>query len=155
SRLLLLSVCALAALLGTHYAARLEGLPLSTSGIQKDLLPFLTQHCYACHGNGKKRGEISLDQYKDELSLQTDRKVWDSVIHMIRSGESPPPEGPRPTAKDVEKALQAIETALAKFDCTGVHNVGRVTIRRLNKAEYNNTIRDLVGVDFQPAADFP
>jgi len=43
----------------------------------------------------------------------------------------------------------------ANFDCSKVKNVGRVTLRRLNRVEYNNTIRDLVGVDFQPAADFP
>ena len=44
---------------------------------------------------------------------------------------------------------------LDQFDCTGPRNDGRVTIRRLNRTEYNNTIRDLVGVDFKPAADFP
>src|SRR5712675_3547257 len=42
-----------------------------------------------------------------------------------------------------------------EFDRTGKLNVGRVTIRRLNRTEYNNTIRDLVGVDFKPAEDFP
>ena len=44
---------------------------------------------------------------------------------------------------------------LDEFDCTGRATYGRVTIRRLNRVEYNNTIRDLVGVDFKPAADFP
>src|SRR5262249_1633226 len=61
----------------------------------------------------------------------------------------------RPSNTEVEMALRGIETTLAKFDCTGPRNVGRVTIRRLNRAEYNNTIRDLVGIDFKPAADFP
>src|SRR5262249_1921327 len=114
SRLLLLGVCALAALLGPRYPARPAELTPPASCFQKDLLPFLTQHCYACHGNGKKRGEVSLDHYKDELALQKDRRVWDSVIHMIRSGEMPPPGRPRPAAKDVENALKAIDTALAK-----------------------------------------
>src|SRR5262249_37307455 len=119
SRLLLLGVCALAALLGPHHLARPDGSTPSASSFQKDLLPFLKQHCYACHGNGKKRGELSLDSYRDELSLQKDRKVWDSVIHMIRSGEMPPAERPRPAARDVEYALKAIDTVLAKLDCTG------------------------------------
>ncbi|MHC5544942.1 DUF1587 domain-containing protein, partial [Singulisphaera rosea] len=48
-----------------------------------------------------------------------------------------------------------IDAVLAQFDCTGERNAGRVTLRRLNRNEYNNTIRDLVGVDFKPAADFP
>ena len=51
--------------------------------------------------------------------------------------------------------MDAIEGVLANLDCSKTPNVGRVTVRRLNRAEYNNTIRDLVGVDHQPAADFP
>lgn len=44
---------------------------------------------------------------------------------------------------------------LAKLDNSGRRDPGRVTIRRLNRAEYNNTIRDLLGIDFRPADDFP
>ncbi len=123
---------------------------------QHEVVPFLTKHCYACHGNGKRRGDLALDAYKDDLSVQKDRKVWESITHMIRSGEMPPKERKeRPTNAEIAAALKGIDTTLAQFDCTGPRNVGRVTIRRLNRAEYNNTIRDLVGVDFKPAADFP
>ena len=75
---------------------------------------------------------------------------------MVRTGEMPPKADgrgrppPRPRRRS-----RRIDDVLAKFDCTGPRNAGRVTIRRLNRAEYNNTIRDLVGVDFKPAADFP
>src|SRR5690606_11711746 len=52
-------------------------------------------------------------------------------------------------------ALAGIRAEMESFDCSQVEPFRRVTIRRLNRAEYNNTIRDLVGVDFQPADDFP
>jgi hypothetical protein len=122
-----------------------------------DVLPFLRAHCFHCHGtaDGKDKAELSLSKYTDDLSVQQDRKVWDNVLAMIRSGEMPPMERPRPPADQIEAVLKSIEGVLANLDCSKTPNVGRVTLRRLNRAEYNNTIRDLLGVDFQPAADFP
>ncbi|MCI0361776.1 MAG: DUF1592 domain-containing protein [Planctomycetaceae bacterium] len=122
---------------------------------KQDILPFLKSHCYHCHGNGKQEAEISLDKYTDDESLLKDRRTWNNIIHMVRSGQMPPEERPRPMAGDIEKLLKSIDAVLASLDCGKVKNVGRVTLRRLNRVEYNNTIRDLVGVDFQPAADFP
>jgi len=123
----------------------------------RDILPFLKTHCFHCHGteDGKNKAELTLNKYTDDLSVQQDRKVWDNVLHMLQAGEMPPPERPRPPADDIAAVQKAIEEVLASFDCSQARNVGRVTVRRLNRAEYNNTIRDLVGIDFQPAADFP
>ena len=67
----------------------------------------------------------------------------------------PPEDKPQPSPAETEKAARWIEAQLAKVDCRLQADPGRVTLRRLNRAEYNNTIRDLVGVDFQPADDFP
>jgi hypothetical protein len=119
-----------------------------------DVTPFLVKNCFACHGNGKARGDLALDKFKPD-SLQRDRKLWENVLHMVRSGEMPPKGKPRPDGKTVEAFLRSLDGLLADFDCTGTRNVGRVTLHRLNKSEYNNTIRDLIGVGFHPAADFP
>lgn len=125
------------------------------SSYTADLLPFLVKNCYACHGNGKTRGDLALDKFTGEETVQRDRKLWENVLHMVRSGEMPPKEKPRPAAKDVEAFLQSLDGLLASMDCSGTRNVGRVTLHRLNKSEYNNTIRDLIGVNFRPADDFP
>src|SRR5262245_6712338 len=123
----------------------------------KDVLPFLKAHCFHCHGteDGKNKADLTLNKYTDDLSLQQDRKVWDNVLHMLRTGEMPPMERKRPPAAEIEAAIDSIEGVLTNLDCSKTPNVGRVTVRRLNRAEYDNTIRDLLGVDFQPAADFP
>ncbi len=123
----------------------------------RDVRPFLQKHCFHCHGkpDGNNEAELTLDKYQDDLSVQESRKVWDNVLHMLKSGEMPPKERPRPPAAEIEAAMAAITGVLANFDCNKARNVGRVTVRRLNRLEYNNTIRDLVGVDFKPAADFP
>jgi hypothetical protein len=123
----------------------------------KDVLPFLKAHCFHCHGteDGNNKADLTLSKYTDDLSVQQDRKVWDNVLHMLRTGEMPPMERKRPPAAEIEAVTTAIEGVLANLDCSKMPNVGRVTVRRLNRVEYNNTIRDLLGVDFQPAADFP
>ena len=75
---------------------------------------------------------------------------------MLRTGEMPPMERKRPPAADIEAVIQSDRGRARQSRLLARRpNVGRVTVRRLNRAEYNNTIRDLVGVDFQPAADFP
>jgi hypothetical protein len=158
-RLLLLNslgLCALQAALCTDTPTA-QPKPTENAGIRfkKDVVPFLVKHCYSCHGNGKKSGKVTLDKFTDEDAIQKDRKLWEAALEMIRSGEMPPKEKPRPNVADIEAALKAIDALLSKTDCTGPRNVGRVTIRRLNKSEYNNTIRDLIGIDFQPAANFP
>src|SRR5438552_3802852 len=53
----------------------------------KDVLPFLNNHCYECHGNGKKKGDMSLDKFQDDESVLKDRQTWDSIQHMVRTGQ--------------------------------------------------------------------
>lgn len=152
-RFLLFGAIGLIATLGLGHTMPADDQPAAT--FARDVLPFLTKHCYACHGNGKKKADLALDKFKDDESVQKDRKTWENVLFMIKTGEMPPKEKARPPAKEIEAVLKSIDGVLAKLDCSGVRNAGRVTLRRLNKTEYNNTIRDLLGMDFKPAADFP
>ena len=150
----LLSLIPTAALLAVEPP---PGKPADEVTFQKNILPFLKAHCFHCHGkaDAKNEADLNLVKYQDDLSIQQDRKVWDNVLFMLRSGDMPPPERPKPLPADVHEVIKAIETVMANLDCEKHTNVGRVTVRRLNRAEYNNTIRDLIGVDAKPAADFP
>jgi Protein of unknown function (DUF1592)/Protein of unknown function (DUF1588)/Protein of unknown function (DUF1587)/Protein of unknown function (DUF1585)/Protein of unknown function (DUF1595)/Planctomycete cytochrome C len=121
----------------------------------KHVRPVLTAHCIACHGSEKPKAGLNLDKYKDEAAAQADQAVWEKVAHNLRSGEMPPKDKPRLKPADLERVGQWIEMQLARVDCGLKHDPGRVTVRRLNRAEYNNTIRDLVGIDFHPAENFP
>ena len=128
---------------------------LSRSIYQKDVLPFLKAHCFNCHGNGKAKAELSFDGYTDDASVVKERKVWETVRHMLTAREMPPPDRPQPKPADAEAVSKALQELFDRADSAATPNAGRVTIRRLNKTEYNNTIRDLLGVDFKPAEDFP
>ena len=74
---------------------------------------------------------------------------------MIETGVMPPDDAPQPKPAERKGIARDLEKILFNVDCDGPPDPGRVTIRRLNRAEYNNTVRDLLGVTFRPADDFP
>jgi hypothetical protein len=117
--------------------------------------PILTQFCYGCHGNGKKKGDLTLDRFTSLQVVLGEKKVWTDVADMLDQHSMPPDNKPQPTDEQVKLILNWIDEAVNQIDCTAPRDPGHVTIRRLNRTEYNNTIHDLLGVDFKPAADFP
>src|ERR1044071_5843020 len=119
-----------------------------------DIAPLLERYCYGCHGHGKHKGDLSLDSFTNEVALVTDQKTWERVLKMVAEGEMPPASKPQPSSGERELVARWIEREVFHCDCDHP-DPGRVTIRRLNRAEYNNTVRDLLGVEFRPAEDFP
>ncbi len=116
--------------------------------------PFLARHCAGCHAQGRPKGKIAL-AFPDEAAATADLAVWAKVDAAVRSGRMPPSGCSRPDPSELEAFTAWLDWALSGGAGSGAKNPGRVTLRRLNRAEYNNTVRDLVGVQFRPADDFP
>src|SRR5882672_1678827 len=122
----------------------------------KDIKPLLNQYCFTCHGNGKHKGDVTLDKFSTWNEVQADKQTWQTVMDVLGQGIMPPEEKPQPAKKDKDLIAAWAAEAMDYIDCTGPRDPGHVVIHRLNRNEYNNTIRDLVGVsDFKPADDFP
>ena len=121
---------------------------------EPDIRPLLDTYCFNCHGRGQKKGDLALDQWSNEAAAARDAVTWQSVLKKIQDGEMPPENKPQPSAAEQLRLTRWIETSVLHCDCAHP-DPGRTPIRRLNRAEYNNTIRDLLGVDFKPAEDFP
>jgi mono/diheme cytochrome c family protein len=121
---------------------------------KEHLVPFVDQYCLRCHSPPKPKGQVNFRKLLDEATLTKERLLWENVLHNLRAKEMPPPDRKQPPAAERAAMVAYLEAQLSKLDCTQ-KDPGRVTIRRLNRVEYNNTIRDLVGVKFQPAKDFP
>ncbi|MEN9733177.1 MAG: hypothetical protein RLZ45_1172 [Verrucomicrobiota bacterium] len=121
---------------------------------QEQLLPVLQQRCWDCHGDGAKKGDVNFDSQTNLTAVLNDRKLWERVLHTVGTGEMPPRKKEPLTLEQKERLTGWIDRTLFPVD---PHNPdpGRVTLRRLNRSEYNNTIRDLVGVAFEPGEDFP
>ncbi len=128
--------------------------PSSPMSFTNSVKPLLEQYCYDCHGGGMKKGDLALDVYPDEAALLQDRRTWEKILSNVRNHVMPPEKKPQPTESERDRMTGWIESDIFRMDCANP-DPGRVTIRRLNRAEYNNTIRDLVGVNFQPADSFP
>ncbi len=122
---------------------------------QRDVAPFLAKRCIGCHNDKLKNADLNLARLRSPQEAFAERNVWEDVLDKVRSGEMPPPGAPRPTGPELQALAKWIDTQVAAHDAKTPPEPGRVTARRLNKVEYNNTIRDLLGLDFQPADDFP
>lgn len=118
---------------------------------------FLEKYCIGCHGGVKPKGELSLESYRDASSLVNQRKLWESLLKQVLSGEMPPKSvgKARPTVAELEGFSRLVKSIFDHGDRNAKPDSGRVTMRRLNRFEYRNTIRDLMGVEFDPTEDFP
>ncbi len=119
------------------------------------VMPFLNNHCTDCHSGDEPEAMLSLDRYQQSANVQTDYEIWERVRMMLAERQMPPADYEQPSQADVLAFIDAIDRQLDSFDCDASKHPGRVTIRRLNRVEYNNTIRDLIGLDLKPAEQFP
>jgi mono/diheme cytochrome c family protein len=117
--------------------------------------PILTNHCIKCHGAKKPKAGVNLAALTDSSSAWKKRKTWSRVRESLEEGLMPPEGHSRPSREEVEALLGWIEVTEETVDCETNVDPGRVTMRRLNRTEYRNTIRDLTGVDFHADEDFP
>jgi mono/diheme cytochrome c family protein len=125
------------------------------SGYDEAVQPFLADHCYGCHNAAKNKGGLNLKQFAGGDPVATDPDAWEKIVAKIRSGEMPPEDEERPSKDDIASVTAWIDEHLASADRAAPPDPGRITVRRLNRAEYNNTIRDLLALDLQPADEFP
>ena len=124
------------------------------SSFAKDIRPLLEKYCWDCHGDGMDKGGLSLDAYETEADLLKARKKWEGILFNIDNWLMPPADKEQPSAEERKRLVRWIDDTVFPVDPLNP-DPGRVTIRRLNRVEYNNTARDLLGVDIRPADQFP
>jgi hypothetical protein len=121
---------------------------------RKDVLPILEKYCFDCHADGANKGKVAFDTFKSDEELVGKRELWHAVLKNTRANIMPPANRPRPNAKE-----QQILERWIKYSAFGLNakdpDPGRVTLRRLNRIEYRNTMRDLLDVDYETDKEFP
>jgi hypothetical protein len=120
---------------------------------KKTVAPMLNDYCVRCHSGQEGKGGIDFDR-DDPTALIKDKEVWQKALRMIQSEMMPPKGKRKPTAEQVADVVKWIKYSAFEIDSKNP-DPGRVTIRRLNRTEYRNTIRDLLGIDFNASAEFP
>jgi len=126
----------------------------SSAAFDSTVKPLLENTCSGCHNDRLASGGINLGPYANFASLNEHRDDWQRILQKIRSGEMPPKGIPRPPQEQIDAIVKVVQGEFEKADRNIKPDPGRVTARRLNRAEYANTIRDLLAVDFN-SSDFP
>jgi hypothetical protein len=128
-----------------------------TSGAEefhKDIQPILTVYCSDCHADGAKKGGVAFDEFKSDKDILENRELWLNALNYVRSGLMPQGDSPHPTKAEQQRLADWIKTSVFHYDAKNP-DPGRVTLRRLNRVEYHNTIHDLMGVDYDTDTTFP
>lgn len=120
----------------------------------REIVPLLENYCYTCHAEGASKGEFVMDEFKDRAAHLKDKKHWLPVWHNLRSQVMPPSDEDQPSPAETAKLLAWIEREVFELDAKNP-DPGRVTIRRLNRSEYQNAVFDLLGVEFDTHEIFP
>ncbi|MEM7145633.1 MAG: DUF1592 domain-containing protein, partial [Verrucomicrobiota bacterium] len=117
----------------------------------RSLDPFFNNHCYDCHDDVVAKGDLDLFNLSTDLSDAETLRRWVRVFDRVKKGEMPPKDKARPEAAAKGEFLAFLESPLV----AGHQSQREVVLRRLNRAEYENTINDLFGIDLRLKDTFP
>jgi hypothetical protein len=116
--------------------------------------PILAEYCYDCHGGGSDKGDFRMDDYEKLEDHLANQSLWFEIWESVRASLMPPAKKAQPGDAQKEKLLAWIERDIFKLDPENP-DPGNVTVRRLNREEYRNTVQDLFGVSFDVNEAFP
>jgi len=139
-------------LLALSFTARSPGAD-AVAQFREDVQPILQEFCYDCHGDGVKKGGVAFDELKSDDAL-LNHELWLKVLKNTRAGLMPPEKKAKPSAEERAKLEKWIKASAFGIN-PGNQDPGRVTVRRLNRIEYRNTIRDLMGHDYRVEEELP
>ena len=118
--------------------------------------PFLKTHCLDCHSGTEPEGKLNLELLDHRKSVSDKFQVWKEIERRVAIGNMPPKgASSHPTAQARSEFTERVRSILREESVKHAGDPGIVSVRRLNQAEYNNSLRDLIGVDLQPAREFP
>ena len=121
---------------------------------ENQIKPILQDYCFGCHGDGAEEGGISFDEIFESENKRHIQETWHRVLKQLRAELMPPIEEDQLTADQIKTVESWIIRSALKLDPENPAP-GRLTVRRLNRVEYRNTIRDLLGVDYDTNDKFP
>ena len=118
---------------------------------------YLQAHCIRCHGKDEQHADRRFDLLRDEITDHESAELWQEVLDAVNRGEMPPEDEPQPSSKETTEFVSGLTRNL-QFARKALATAGQQRFRRLNRHEYRNTIRDLLGVNmdsFDPTTAFP
>ncbi len=134
-------------------------LALSVADVQaEDVQAFLNEYCIRCHGADKQKADRRFDQIGSDLTNLDTAEHYQEILDQLNLAEMPPDDEKQPAPEDLAAMVKHLTATLATAREAAEDNQGKVVMRRLNRNEYRNTVRDLFSlsmVDFDPTLTFP
>ena len=125
------------------------------ASFHRDVQPLLRKYCLDCHSTKAKKGSLDLERFATEADIRKEIKPWQGMIEQLEADEMPPKKKPQPSPEEKERILGWVRGFLDAEARARSGDPGLVPLRRLSNAEYDATVRDLIGVDLRPAREFP
>jgi hypothetical protein len=122
---------------------------------EKKIQPLIEKYCSGCHSGADAESGLAFNNFADAKSVFRQRRIWEKVAVRIDIADMPPVDSPQPSPEDRKTLTSWIQSTLNDIDCGKTPNPGSVTLRRINRYEYRNSIRDLFNIDYEPALGFP
>ena len=136
------------------FAALAVAEPFRVAEFDEKVLPMVERYCIGCHDTDTAKGDFDLEPFLTPGAVLANRKPWAKVLKQLKAGAMPPDGKKQPADAEREAAVAWLERALVHVDRSKPVPPGRVTARRLNRTEYNHTVRDLFGVSLKLADEF-
>ena len=129
--------------------------PVFAETAEKSLEPILEEYCFDCHDPETKKGEVDLVGMLKQKPLVRNLESWERVMEALREKKMPPKRKAQPSEAERQQVLSTLNQSIHEFDYSTVNDPGFEPATRLTHQQYNNTMRDLFGVDLEPASKFP
>jgi len=137
-------------------AASAADIPSGKTGFESQIKPFFKNYCIECHGPEKSKGKITLHSLDGDLTRGQDLERWELILDVLEH-EDMPPEGEenRPSAENRAATIKWINSSLRDYVKKASKIPMAVTTRRLTNFEYQNTMRDLLGLGLELSKNLP
>jgi cytochrome c553 len=115
---------------------------------------FIQKHCARCHGPEKEKGDVRFDKLSRDFKLGADTHHWAEAMEQVNSGEMPPKKDkePKPTQAEIAAFVADLDARLKEGKAARMAARPPVSHYRLSRKEYQNTVYDLLGARYNPAA---
>lgn len=120
------------------------------SEVREKLRPFFQKYCFECHGLEKQEAQVQFEQIAWEIRDNDSAQRWQDALDQLNGGDMPPEQADQPDSAELADALDLLTGALIEARRRLTDHGGEVQLRRLNRREYSNSIRDLFGFDVLP-----
>ena len=116
---------------------------------------FIKRYCLECHSGEKPKASLDLSRFDSMDKILSEALLWDDILIQLSHGDMPPKEADLPTLNERSEFLNWVESSLQKAACQSGPHAGPAVLRRLNRAEYSASVRDLLDIHFDAGEALP